>query len=130
MPTDWNIPFRALIDAAPDGLIVCDQRGVLVLVNGEAERMFGYTHDELLGQSVEILIPHSVRPRHHHHVASYSAAPKLRPMGSKLELHGQRKDGSRFPVEISLSPITIERGLLIIAGIRDVTERRELEQDN
>jgi PAS domain S-box-containing protein len=130
MLTDWDIPFRALVDAAPDGLIVCNQRGILALVNGEAERMFGYSHDELLGRPVDVLIPDGVRPHHHHHVASYTAAPKLRPMGSKLDLHGQRKDGSQFPVEISLSPITTERGLLIIAGIRDVSERRELEKDN
>jgi PAS domain S-box-containing protein len=129
MSTDWNIPFRALVDAAPDGIIVCDQGGTLGLVNAEAERMFGYDHDELLGKAIEVLIPEHVRPRHHRHVATFVATPRLRPMGSALDLRGRRKDGSEFPVEISLSPFTIERGILIIAGIRDVSDRRRLERD-
>ena len=126
---EWDIPFRALLDAAPDGIVVCDHTGSLVLANGEAERMFGYSHDELLGQPIEILIPDELRHRHSHHVASYTAAPRLRPMGQRLELHGRRKDGTRVPVEISLSPVTTERGVLIIAGVRDVTERRQLERE-
>ncbi|MGH9884277.1 MAG: PAS domain-containing hybrid sensor histidine kinase/response regulator [bacterium] len=130
MLSDWNVPFRALIDAAPDGLVVCDQNGTLVLVNAEAERMFGYAHDELRGKAVETLIPEHVRPRHQHHLASYTASPRLRPMGSNLDLRGRRKDGSEFPVEISLSPFDTERGVLIIAGVRDVTDRRHLEREN
>jgi PAS domain S-box-containing protein len=129
MLREWNVPFRALLDAAPDGIVVCDSDGMLVLVNSEAERMFGYARDELLGQSINLLIPEHVRPRHHHHLASYTAEPKLRPMGSNLDLHARRKDGSELPVEISLSPFTAERGRLIIAGIRDVTDRRELERE-
>jgi PAS domain S-box-containing protein len=129
MLAKWNVPFRALIDAAPDGMLVCDDRGTLVLVNGETERMFGYAHGELLGQPVELLIPIHARARHHHHLAGYTASPRLRPMGSDLELFARRKDGSEFPVEISLSPFEAERGLLVIAGIRDVSERRALERD-
>jgi PAS domain S-box-containing protein len=128
--SDWNVPFRALIDAAPDGLVVCDQNGTLVLVNAEAERMFGYAHEELRGKALEALIPEHVRPRHQHHLASYTASPRLRPMGSDLDLRGRRKDGSEFPVEISLSPFETERGVLIIAGVRDVTDRRHLEREN
>jgi PAS domain S-box-containing protein len=129
MLRDWNVPLGALLDAAPDGIVVCDGSGVVVLVNTATERMFGYDHDELPGKPIELLIPEHVRPRHHHHLASYTAEPRLRPMGSNLDLHGRRKDGSEFPVEISLSPFTAERGLLIIAGVRDVSDRRQLERE-
>ena len=130
MLSEWNVPFHALVDAAPDGILVCDEQGLLVLVNSEAERMFGYDHDALLGLSIELLIPDRVRPRHRHHIASYHAEPRRRPMGTDLVLHGRHRDGTEFPVEISLSPFTTERGLLIIAGIRDVSDRRELELAN
>ena len=128
--TEWNLPFRALVDAAPDGLIVCDQQGAIVLANSEAERMFGYAHEELLRQTIEVLIPERLRARHGRHVSDYTSAPRLRPMGRNLELRGRRKDGTEFPVEISLSPITTERGLLVIAGIRDQSERHALETAN
>jgi len=130
MLTEWNLPFRALVDAAPDGMIVCDQHGAIVLANSEAERMFGYAHDELLKQPIDVLVPEPVRARHGQHLAGYTSAPRLRPMGRNLELRGRRKDGSEFPVEISLSPITTERGLLVIAGIRDQSERHALETAN
>ena len=122
-----DLPYRKLVDAAPDGLIVCDRQGTIIVVNVQGTRMFGYTLEELVGQSVDVLVPPSIRPRHHGHVISYTGAPRLRPMGSGLDLHGTRKDGSEFPVEISLSPIESDRGLLITAVIRDVSERRELE---
>jgi PAS domain S-box-containing protein len=122
-----DLPFQQLVDAAPDGLIVCDAQGTIVLVNAEAERMFGYGRDELLGHKIDMLVPRSVRPRHQQHVTGYASAPRLRPMGSGLDLHGSRKDGSEFPVEISLSPIETEQGRLITAGIRDISERRALE---
>jgi len=124
------LPFRQLVDAAPDGMIVCDAAGTIRLVNAEAERMFGYLRDELLGMPIETLVPNHVRPRHSHHVKGFTGAPRLRPMGSGLDLRGRRKDGSEFPVEISLSPIETAEGLLVTAGIRDVTDRRRLEQDN
>jgi len=125
-----DLPFRQLVDAAPDGLIVCDDRGKIVLVNEEAERMFGYARDELIGTRIEVLIPDRLRRRHEHHVSGFTDAPRLRPMGSGLDLHGRRKDGSEFPVEISLSPMKTDNGLLVTAGIRDVTERRALEHAN
>jgi PAS domain S-box-containing protein len=125
-----ELPFRELIDAAPDGVIVCDQAGLIVLVNAETERMFGYSRDELIGQRIDMLVPDHARPQHSRHVAGYTGSPRLRPMGIGMELAGRRKDGSEIPVEISLSPIRTSRGLLVTAGIRDVTERRKLERDN
>jgi len=125
-----ELPFRDLIDAAPDGVIVCDETGLIVLVNAETERMFGYSRDELLGQQIDVLVPDRVRSQHGRHVAGYTGVPRLRPMGIGLELTGRRKDGTEIPVEISLSPIRTSNGLLVTAGIRDVTDRRKLERDN
>jgi PAS domain S-box-containing protein len=123
-PDSFDLPFRDLVDAAPDGVIVCDQEGRIVLVNLEAERMFGYERHELSGQKVDVLVPDRVRPQHGHHVAGYTGAPRLRPMGIGMELTGRRKDGTEIPVEISLSPIETSRGLLVTAGIRDVRHTR------
>jgi PAS domain S-box-containing protein len=125
-----DLPYRELVDAAPDGVIVCDHDGSIVLVNAEAERMFGYGREELIGRKVDVLVPDRARHLHGAYVAGYTRSPRLRPMGIGMELTGRRKDGSELPVEISLSPIQTERGLLVTAGIRDVTERRRLERDN
>jgi len=131
MPFDaTDLPFRDLVDSAPDGVIVCDQQGRIVLVNAEAERIFGYASNELVGQGLDILIPERVRAQHAHHVAGFTGAPSLRPMGIGRELVGRRKDGVEVPVEISLSPVRTAKGLLVTAGIRDVTERRRLEREN
>jgi PAS domain S-box-containing protein len=131
MPIDSNeLPFRELVDAAPDGVVVCDHRGKIVLVNSEAERMFGYARDELLGLQIDVLVPDRVRKHHGAHVHGYTSAPRLRPMGSGMELTGRTKDGGELPVEISLAPINTSRGLLVTAGIRDVSERRKLEREN
>ncbi len=101
-----------------------------MLVNAETERMFGYARDELLGQPIDVLVPVRSRSEHGHHLAGYAEAPRLRSMGIGMELTGRHKDGSEIPVEISLSPIGTARGLLVTAGIRDVTERRRLEREN
>jgi len=131
MPSDSpDLPFRELVDAAPDGVIVCDAAGRIVLVNAEVERMFGYARPELVGHRIDILVPDRARPQHGRHLAGYTGAPRLRPMGIGMELTGRRKDGSELPVEISLSPIETADGLLVTAGIRDVTERRKLEREN
>ncbi len=124
-----TLPFPQLVDAAPDGILVADHHGKLVLVNAEAQRMFGYDASELLGQPIEVLVPASLRSHHPAHVAHFLASPRLRPMGSGLDLHGQRKDGSEFPVEISLSPIQHGGEMLVVAGIRDVTERRRIQDE-
>ena len=120
--------FRRLLEAAPDATVVVDQTGKIVLLNAQTKRMFGYTREELLGQAVEILIPEQLRGAHVQHRADYSAAPRFRSMGAGLELKGRRKDGSTFPVEISLSPLEERGGHLVVAAIRDVTDRKLAEE--
>ena len=120
--------FRELLEAAPDAIMQVDSEGHIILLNRVAEDMFGYTRDELLGQPVEVLIPQELRARHAHHRAHYGQQPTTRTMGSGLVLEGIRKDGSRFPVEISLSPSASAEGLHVTAIIRDTTERRIAEE--
>ncbi len=120
--------FRRLLEAAPDAMVIVDQTGRMVLVNSQTERMFGYTQEELLQQPVEILIPDKFRGRHAQHREAYHESPQPRPMGTGLELLARRKDGSTFPVEISLSPLEEEGGVLVTAAIRDVTERKRAEE--
>jgi PAS domain S-box-containing protein len=121
--------FRQLLEAAPDAIVEVSADGTIVLVNRIAEEMFGYLRNELLGQSVDMLVPDAIRPGHFRHRDSYLEKPRTRPMGSGLELHAQRRDGSLFPVEISLSPIQTESGMHVTAVIRDVTERKRAEQE-
>ncbi|HLY92962.1 MAG TPA: PAS domain-containing sensor histidine kinase [Candidatus Angelobacter sp.] len=119
--------FRRLLDAAPDAILEVDGQGRIVLINQTAEKMFGYTHEELMGLNVETLVPASMRSGHVRHRTSYTAHPQMRPMGTGLELHAQRKDGSLFPVEISLSPNPGEEGGRVIALVRDITARKQVE---
>lgn len=116
--------FRALFEGAPDASVVTDRRGEILLVNSQTEMLFGYSRDELLGKPVEILVPESLRDVHEMHRAHYFADPSPRPMGAKLDLSGRRRDGTEFPVEISLSPLQTKQGLMVSASIRDVTARR------
>jgi PAS domain S-box-containing protein len=120
---------KAILDAAPDAIVVADQSGRIVLVNAQTERTFGYTRDELLGRSVDILVPERYREGHTSHRTAYTEAASPRPIGMGRELFGLRKDGSEFPVEISLSPIPTRQGLLIASAIRDITERKAAQAE-
>jgi len=115
----------ALVDAAPDAIVIADGEGRLVFVNSEAERLFGYARAELLGETVEILVPRRFRERHPAHRRAYYGEPRTRPMGSGLELYGVHRDGTELPVEISLSPIETAGGRLVMAVVRDASERQE-----
>jgi PAS domain S-box-containing protein len=119
--------FRELLEAAPDAIIEVDRDGRIVLLNLVTEKMFGYKREDLLGKPVELLVPESVRPSHVRYRDGYWNHPATRPMGSGLALEGCRKDGSRFPVEISLSPVHSEEGMRITAVIRDTSERKRAE---
>jgi PAS domain S-box-containing protein len=120
--------FEALLEAAPDAMIIAGNNGIIQLVNRQAIKMFGYGREELIGQSIEILIPERFRTKHASHREHFFTSPKVRPMGEGLELFGLKKDGSEFFVEISLSPLQTTEELLISAAIRDITERKKLEE--
>jgi PAS domain S-box-containing protein len=121
--------FRGLLESAPDAMVIVGSDGRITLVNRQTEELFGYTREELLGAPVEMLVPAHFRDRHEDHRGGYFTAPRARPMGAELMLHGLRKDGSEFPVEISLSPLHTDRGVLASAAIRDVTGRRRIEAE-
>jgi len=120
--------FRLAVESAPNAMVMVDRGGRIVLVNGQTQRLFGYSRDELLGQSVELLVPERFRGQHPHDREGYFARPAVRAMGVGRDLHGRRKDGSEFPVEIGLNPIETEEGLLVLSAIVDITERKRANE--
>jgi len=120
---------KDLLETLPDAIIAVDRDGTMVQVNSQAQELFGYDRDELIGQKIEMLVPESYRRQHHHHRENFADAPKTRRMGANLELYGRRRNGSEFPVEISLSPVSTEKGMIVLSAIRDISDRKRIEEE-
>jgi|HigsolmetaAR201D_1030396.scaffolds.fasta_scaffold02657_2 PAS domain S-box-containing protein len=121
--------FQSLLDSAPDAFVIVDKDGRIVIVNIQAEQLFGYQRNELIGQPIEILLPDQLHKLHARHRSNYMIEPHTRPMGVGLDLVARRKNGQIFPVEISLSPLQSEKGLLVTSVIRDITDRKQAAEE-
>ena len=119
----------SILEAVPDAVIAVNRQGVIIQTNSQAEAMFAYTRDELIGQRIEVLVPERQRPEHARHQEEFHAKPKIRRMGSGLDLYGRRRDGSEFPVEISLSPVSTGDGTIVLSVIRDISDRKRIEEE-
>ncbi len=125
---DSELRLRGLLDAVPDAIVVVDAGGTMIEASAQAEILFGYPRPELLGRPVELIVPVAARARHGQHRHDFAGDPKTRAMGAGLDLYAVRRDGIEFPVEISLSPVRTDEGLLVMAAVRDVTERKQVER--
>ncbi len=129
MDNQFSYFFRlsAVLEAMPDALVIIDAKGRIVLINKQTEKLFGYERTDLLGELVERLMPERFRGRHVHHRTDFIAAPRTRSMGEGFALFGLKKDGAEFPIEISLSPLKTDEGLLVLAAVRDISVQKKLE---
>ncbi len=118
-----------LLEALPDAVVAVDRDGTIVQANSQTEDLFGYERDELIGQKVEVLVPESYRRRHHEHRETFAQTPKTRRMGADLDLYARRRNGSEFPVEISLSPVSTEKGTFVLSAIRDISDRKKIAEE-
>lgn len=118
-----------LLEALPDAVIAVDRDGTIVQANSQAQELFGYERDQLIGQKVEMLVPESYRRQHHQHRENFAQTPKTRRMGAELDLYGRRRNGSEFPLEISLSPISTDKGTLVLSAIRDISDRKRIAEE-
>jgi PAS domain S-box-containing protein len=117
--------FQTLLESASEAIVIVTEQGIIEMVNARTVSMFGHSREELLGQTVELLIPERLTRRHVEHRSAFMTEPRNRPMGASLDLVGVRKDGSEFPIDISLSYIRTQRGLLVMGFVSDITERRQ-----
>jgi PAS domain S-box-containing protein len=133
-PTGAEISSELLLSARlaetfPDAVVAVDREGTILQINSLTEALFGYTRDELIGKQIEVLVPERQRAQHHGHRTNFAEQPRVRRMGAGLELQGRRRDGSEFPLDISLSPVHTERGLVVFGAIRDISDRKAIEQE-
>jgi len=122
--------FRLVVEASPNGIVLVDKEGRIVLVNSQAEKLFGYRREEMIGHSVEVLVPERFRGAHPAYRGAFLAAPEKRSMGRGRELFARRKDGSEFPVEIGLNPVQTPEGMLVLAAVVDITARKQAELEH
>jgi PAS domain S-box-containing protein len=120
--------FRRVVESAPNAMVMIDESGTIEMVNAQAERVFGFSREEMLGQSVEMLVPVRFRNQHPGLRRSFFRIPESRPMGAGRDLYGLRKDGSEFPVEIGLNPIDTDEGPMVLSAIVDISSRKRLEE--